>query len=201
MKKWFCIKLEAQLADPAAPHYHPHHQEDASRHRHKGPARREKDRQRAAAHRARLSSQLSSAAQSGPPASTVQDKTAAPAVDSPLPSQAGSAISPPPATFAATTPPSSAPPLADTARFLPKPPPAASAEASYHPPQPRVAVSTPSRPSASRPTLPHFLPHQVLQDALCPDVEYYRRSEQERLEERSADLENIRKMIEKSCNF
>ena len=48
-----------------------------------------------------------------------------------------------------------------------------------------------------------FSNHQVLQDALCPDAEYcgLGRSEQERLDERQQDLENIRKMIEKSCKF
>ena len=48
-----------------------------------------------------------------------------------------------------------------------------------------------------------FLNRQVLQDALCPDAEYcgLGRGEQERLDERQQDLENIRKMIEKSCKF
>ena len=61
------IKLKVKVADPASPHYHPRHHEPAHKNRHKGPARRGKDRQRTAAHRAGLA-QLSSASQSSPPA-------------------------------------------------------------------------------------------------------------------------------------
>ena len=165
------IKLSAQLGHPAAFHCHPHQenphpaQEARHHHHHKGPARHEKDHQRAVAHMARLV-QLSAAAQSGAPCGpTTSVQTAASAVAPPPAASAGSEPSPDKAT-ASSTP---SPPPAATAALVSSPPPSATAGSTPTPPPAAKAESLPAPPAEQGPTSSSF--HDV-QDVLCPDRQY-----------------------------
>ena len=72
------VRLDCQLGHPASPH-HPHVQPPPQVRRHKGPARRRKDQERAAAHRARhFSVAAGAAANASAPLSTADNSTADP---------------------------------------------------------------------------------------------------------------------------
>ena len=192
------IKLTAQLAHPASHHYLPHQDQPyPSSHRQKGPARREKDRQRAAAHRARLE-QLPAAARTNVP-TCPPVHTAASAVASPSERPAAvSTSSPPPVASTGQTPsPTQAAPAGSTPSL-----PAASAVVTDSLPQgnqsgtrpsPQPAGSSPAALSGPRPSqeLPPTRTLHDVQDVLCPDNQY----EESHAQSKAMTLEDFKNLI------
>ena len=131
---WF--QLGARLGPPASPHFHPHRHSPEINKRKKCPARIEKDRARAAEHRAKQKENVAdpaTASKSPPPSPAATVDVGA----SPPPTPAVPAGSPPPSPPGIGNP--LPPPAATASKTLAPPPP--------HPPPPQPPL--PSQPDAS----------------------------------------------------
>ena len=191
------VKLTVQLAHPADYHIsHPVPQPDPpevpvyhQRRRHKGPARREKDRQRAAAHRARIGQlPMPQNTRSGTPA----ERAGPPPSNAAEPAEPAGALSSPPAC------PSPSTSTMAVSACLPPPP--------FRAAEPAGTSSTSSRASvaaaAAGPTTSStWTPPLYLRDAVCTDQDYNMQMLKAQLENnRKESLDTFRKEIEKLLN-